>query len=64
MAHLRQGSIPVKMGEKIEAGDPLGEMGNSGNSSAHHENRNVTVPDDVGTIGMENVKPVSNARCM
>lgn len=36
LAHLRLGSIVVAAGDAIEAGDPLGEMGNSGNSSEPH----------------------------
>lgn len=36
MAHLRQGSISVQIGDQVEAGDPLAEMGNSGNSSEPH----------------------------
>lgn len=36
LAHLRVGSILVAAGDGVEAGDPLGEMGNSGNSSEPH----------------------------
>lgn len=36
LAHLRRGSIVVAAGDGVEAGDPLGEMGNSGNSSEPH----------------------------
>lgn len=36
LAHLRQGSIVVAAGDGVEPGDPLGEMGNSGNSSEPH----------------------------
>lgn len=36
LAHLRFGSIMVAAGDTVEAGDPLGEMGNSGNSSEPH----------------------------
>ncbi|PHQ24445.1 peptidase M23 [Marinobacter guineae] len=36
VAHLRQGSIPVQPGDRVETGNPLGEMGNSGNSSEPH----------------------------
>lgn len=36
LAHLRQGSTHVKVGDKVRAGDRLGECGNSGNSSEAH----------------------------
>ncbi|HSH43610.1 MAG TPA: M23 family metallopeptidase [Arenicellales bacterium] len=36
LAHLRQGSVQVAAGEQVAAGDPVGEMGNSGNSSEPH----------------------------
>jgi hypothetical protein len=34
--HLKQNSIKVKTGQKVKAGDPVGECGNSGNSPAPH----------------------------
>lgn len=36
LAHLRRGSITVGTGDKVEPGEPLAEMGNSGNSSEPH----------------------------
>lgn len=36
LAHLRQGSVVVEEGDQVQVGDPLGEMGNSGNSSEPH----------------------------
>lgn len=36
LAHLRQGSIEVRAGDRLDTGDRLGEMGNSGNSSEPH----------------------------
>jgi hypothetical protein len=36
LAHLRQGSIVVATGDKVETGDLLGQIGNSGNSSEPH----------------------------
>jgi hypothetical protein len=36
LAHLRQGSIQVRAGSRLDIGDTLGEMGNSGNSSGPH----------------------------
>lgn len=35
-AHLVPGSIRVKVGERVAAGQPLGKIGNSGNSSEPH----------------------------
>lgn len=36
LAHLRRGSISVATGDRVQVGDPLGQMGNSGNSSEPH----------------------------
>jgi len=36
MAHLRCGSVPVKVGDSVLAGDQLGEVGNSGSSLQPH----------------------------
>ena len=35
-AHLRQGSVAVKTGQQVAAGDELGRCGNSGNTSEPH----------------------------
>lgn len=35
-AHLRKGSLSVEVGQRVVAGDPLGEVGNTGNSSEPH----------------------------
>src|SRR3546814_21165157 len=35
-AHLRRGSLLVGVGDRVQAGQPLGEVGNSGNSSEPH----------------------------
>ncbi|MFI0366398.1 M23 family metallopeptidase [Actinomadura sp. 1N219] len=35
-AHLRHGSVRVRKGDRVRAGDVLGEVGNSGNSSEPH----------------------------
>lgn len=35
-AHLRRGSVRVRKGDRVKAGDVLGEVGNSGNSSEPH----------------------------
>jgi len=36
LAHLSPGSISVAVGDRVAVGDPLGQMGNSGNSSEPH----------------------------
>src|SRR5690606_25137347 len=36
LAHLRQGSVAVKAGQQVAAGDELGRCGNSGNTSEPH----------------------------
>lgn len=36
LAHLRQGSVKVKVGEPVQAGQELGRCGNSGNTSEPH----------------------------
>jgi hypothetical protein len=36
LAHFQAGSIAVKQGQKVKAGDRLGSCGNSGNSSEPH----------------------------
>lgn len=36
VAHLRKGSLRVRVGDAVRAGDPVGDCGNSGNSSEPH----------------------------
>ena len=36
VAHLRKHSVRVTVGDVVAAGDPLGEVGNSGNTSEPH----------------------------
>lgn len=36
LAHLRQGSVPVRLGQAVEAGAMIGQVGNSGNTSEPH----------------------------
>ena len=40
-AHMRRGSVRVKLGDKVRRGDQLGEVGNTGNSSAPHMHLHV-----------------------
>jgi hypothetical protein len=46
-AHLRPGSIPVKTGSRVRAGDILGEVGNSGDSREPHLHFHVMSGDNV-----------------
>jgi len=36
LAHLRSGSVRVHVGQSVREGEPLGEIGNSGNSTLPH----------------------------
>jgi hypothetical protein len=36
LAHLRQGSVAVETGERVRAGELIGEVGNSGNTTEPH----------------------------
>src|SRR5262245_49982837 len=35
-AHLQPGKMKVRLGDKVKAGQPIGKLGNSGNSTAPH----------------------------
>jgi len=35
-AHLKRGSVRVRVGDKVKTGEQLGQLGNSGNTSAPH----------------------------
>ena len=46
MAHLRPGSVAVKEGDVVQAGDAIGLTGNSGNSTEPHLHIHLqTTPD-------------------
>jgi murein DD-endopeptidase MepM/ murein hydrolase activator NlpD len=36
LAHLKRGSVTVRVGESVRAGDPIGRCGNSGNTRGAH----------------------------
>lgn len=42
VAHLRRGSVRVQVGDRVTAGQQVGEVGNSGNSSEPHVHLQVT----------------------
>ena len=46
--HLRQGSVRPKVGDRMQPCDPIGEMGNSGNSAEPHLHLHVQrgIPPD------------------
>ncbi len=46
LAHLRSGSVSVKEGQHIQAGDLIGEVGNSGNTTAPHLHFQLMKGDD------------------
>jgi murein DD-endopeptidase MepM/ murein hydrolase activator NlpD len=52
-AHLRRGSLAVAAGDRVEAGQQLGEVGNSGNSSEPH--LHVQLMDDPSVTGAAGV---------
>jgi hypothetical protein len=42
LAHLRHGTVQVRAGQPVKAGDPVGQCGNSGNSTEPHVHVQVT----------------------
>jgi murein DD-endopeptidase MepM/ murein hydrolase activator NlpD len=52
-AHLKPGSIRVKVGDKLTTGQPIAALGNSGNSSAPHLHFHVmSTPDPLMSNGL------------
>lgn len=49
LAHLKKGSIMVKSGQKIQAGQPLGQLGHSGNSTMPHLHMQFMDSNDFAT---------------
>ena len=53
MGHLRQGSITVKLGERVSEGQQIARVGNSGHTSAPHIHIQAqTLPIAIGDIKM------------
>lgn len=52
-AHLRRGSLHVRPGDRVGAGEPLGEVGNSGNTTEPH--LHVQLMDDRHPTGAAGV---------
>jgi len=68
LAHLRRGSVRVTAGQSVTVDDPLGEVGNSGNTSEPHlhihaerANRTETSEEKQGVpLSFEGTYPVRN----
>jgi hypothetical protein len=56
LAHLRQGSVRVHAGQHVRAGQPLGRVGNSGNSSEPHLHVHA---QDASTFGSGTGLPIA-----
>ncbi len=50
-AHMKPGSVAVELGDRVEKGDFLGHLGNSGNTSAPHLHFHVV--DSASVIGSD-----------
>jgi len=46
LAHLRQGSVAVREGDEVVTGEPIGQIGNSGNTSEPHLHVHAVRADD------------------
>ncbi|WP_339276738.1 peptidoglycan DD-metalloendopeptidase family protein [Paenibacillus sp. FSL W8-0426] len=55
-AHIKEGSISVKKGDKLKQGDQIGELGNSGNSSEAHLHFQVSDGPDLFTSRSINIR--------
>ncbi|MCP9917679.1 M23 family metallopeptidase [Cyanobium sp. ATX 6F1] len=51
-AHLQPGSVRVRAGERVRRGQPLGLLGNSGNSSAPHLHFHLMRGPSLGSDGL------------
>ncbi|WP_082961804.1 M23 family metallopeptidase [Mycobacterium sp. 852002-51152_SCH6134967] len=52
-AHIKTGTVAVKPGDRLTAGQVLGEVGNTGNSTAPHLHFHVmSSPDPLGSNGL------------
>ncbi|KOY15600.1 hypothetical protein AMS66_16030 [Paenibacillus xylanivorans] len=55
-AHIKEGTISVKKGDKVKQGDLIGELGNSGNSSEAHLHFQVSDGPDLFTSRSVNIR--------
>jgi murein DD-endopeptidase MepM/ murein hydrolase activator NlpD len=58
-AHMQTGSVIPKLGDKVKAGDPLGKLGNSGNSTVPH--LHFGIQDTADAFGSNSVPYVFKA---
>jgi hypothetical protein len=49
-AHLKQGGVAVRVGQRVEAGEVIGYSGNTGYSSGPHLHFDVSVPNLLGQL--------------
>jgi murein DD-endopeptidase MepM/ murein hydrolase activator NlpD len=55
-AHLKKGSVAVKAGDKVTAGQPIGRVGNSGASGSPHLHFTLAIPiGEAGSRGWASV---------
>lgn len=59
LAHLRKGSVGVAEGDSVATGDPLGEVGNSGNTSEPHLHIHAERGGEPGVILNGNSVPLT-----
>ncbi|CAI6023194.1 M23 family metallopeptidase [Cohnella sp. JJ-181] len=55
LAHLKRGSVKVKAGDRVAAGQPIGQCGNSGESTEPHMHIQTAAggePASAGSIQM------------
>lgn len=62
LAHLRNGSVGVATGDRLSAGDPVGRVGNSGNTTEPHLHLHAVDPErGVGVpVSFQGRHPVRN----
>jgi hypothetical protein len=63
LAHLKKGSVAVRVGEQVDSGDHLGLVGNSGNTTEPHLHIHAVEPaTGVGVpLVFDGVAPIRNA---
>lgn len=62
LAHLRSGSVMVQPGNVVAAGQPLGRVGNSGNTSEPHLHMHALKPETGAPLGGEGIPMLFDGR--